>query len=227
MEQQGGVGHSAGHRAGLGKVIGGGAPVAAVAGNAALGRFNAEYAAEAGGDTDGAAAVAAGGDGAESGGERGPGAAAGAAGGAGSVPGITARRAKLVFGSARLAEFGGIGFAEDDRARGFHALDHDGVGKRGAVAEHRGAQGGRQVGGSFKIFDGYGDPVEGAQGPAAGYGVIGSPGIGKGLLRPEGQVGVEPGIEGFDTLEVLLRDFNGGCSPGANGAAKFNGGGVG
>ena len=183
LQQQGGVGHSPGHRPGLGEVVGRRLSIAAIARHPALRGFDAEQAAETGRNPNGAAAIAAGSQGAEAGGQGRRRPAAGAAGRPRRIPGIAARVAQFILRGAGQAELRGVGLAEDDGPGRLDPFHHYGVVLRDAVVEQGRPQGGGYALGQFQVFDRYRDAVERPQRFPPLPGILGLAGGGQSLLR--------------------------------------------
>src|SRR5207249_8507563 len=109
--------------------------------DAARSWFESADAAEVRGDTDGAAAVAANAAEGKTGSDGCGFSAAGAAGGVCEIPGIARAAGEAVVGFVGHEKFGGVGGADDNRARRVEAID-DGCGARGNfVGAEKGASG--------------------------------------------------------------------------------------
>ena len=78
------------------------------------------------------------------------------------------------------------------------------------VAEDVGAGGGADALGPPLVLGGEGDAVHGAEVEAAGDLALGGFGFGASFVGADGDVGVEDGIEGFDSIEVGLDHVYGG-----------------
>ena len=145
-QQDGGIGHAAGQRAGMVE-----RPAMrhdAVAADAAKGRLEPDGAAEACRDADGAAGVGPHRRYAQPGHDRGARSAAGPAGDAGAVPRITHRRRRRAPGV-----FVRAGLADQDRARRAQLGRHRGVAHRKLGVRVAGAGGRRHVGSKIVVLD--------------------------------------------------------------------------
>ena len=209
LEEDGGIFDGARHGAGLAEEVDcGGCSWAEVVGYSALCGFDAVDAAVSGGDADRAAAVAACGESAECGCGRSARAPAGSARRAFDVPWVAAVVSKAVLGVSEESVFRGVGLAEDDCARAFHALDDDGVVCADAIGVDQGAARGSDALGHFEVFDGDGQSVEGAEVVSAVYCLVGRRRGFEGEVGGDGKIGVEFGVERFDAGEVECGQFN-------------------
>lgn len=131
---------------------------------------------------------------------------------------------QVVEGVRTQAQFGHVGFADDDAASRLHASGHDAVGARHLLFQHTAAHGARKAQCMTGVLDRLRDAVQPAARLASAQLLVALARLGQqGLVSGAVDDGIAGRIEALDALQVSLHHIDAGDLAGMNGVGEFAG----